>query len=179
MGPLGAIGMHTLRIETERLTITVLDEGMSESIHLNSVDEDNRRFMPDEVFETIEEARERIVDLISCYDRDDAPLVYAISLKSGQQIGHVEAAPIDRGWEIGFHVGKCHTRKGYATEAVRAFLPAIMEHLGLPKIFGICHAGNAASRRVLEKCGFLLESTGTGLLHGETQQICRYKRIAL
>jgi len=100
-------------------------------------------------------------------------------LKSGQHIGHVEAVPIDRGWEIGFHVGKCFTRTGYATEAVKAFLPIIMEQLGLDEMFGICLADNIASRKVLEKCGFLLEFDGMGLYHGETRHICRYKRIAL
>ena len=87
--------------------------------------------------------------------------------------------PLGRGWEIGYHVGKCYTRKGYATEAVKMFLPIIMEQLGLDEMFGICHAGNVASRKVLEKCGFLLEFDGMGPYHGKTQHICRYKRIAL
>ena len=158
--------MHTVSIETERLSITVFDE-------------DNRHFMPDEVFETKEAALEKMLYLISCYDSDNTPLVYPILLKSGQHIGHVETVPIDQGWEVGFHVGKCYTRKGYATEAVKAFLPIIMEQLELDEMFGICLADNAASRKVLEKCGFLLEFDGMGPYHGETQHICRYKWIAL
>jgi len=43
-------------IKTDRLRITQLDESMAEDIHLNSLDQDNRRFVPDEVFETVEEA---------------------------------------------------------------------------------------------------------------------------
>ena len=171
--------MHTVSIKTDRLIITVFDEDMAESVHMNSLDEDNRHFMPDEVFETKEEALEIILDLMSCYDSDDAPLVYPILLKSGRHIGHVEAVPIDRGWEIGFHIGKCYTRKGYATEAVKAFLPIIMEQLGLDEMFGICLADNAASRKVFEKCSFLLEFDGMGPYHRETQHICRYKWIAL
>ena len=81
--------MHTVCIETDRLIITVFDENMAESVHMNSLDEDNRHFMPDEVFETKEDALERILSLISLYDSDDAPLVYPILLKSGQNIGHV------------------------------------------------------------------------------------------
>ena len=152
---------------------------MAESAHLSSLDEDNRRFMPDEVFETREDALQAILHLIAYYGSGNAPLVYPILLKSGQYVGHVGVMPISQGWEIGYHVGKCYTRKGYATEAVRAFLPAVMEHLGLDEVFGICDAGNTASRRVLEKCGFLLEFDGKGLLHGEMQHICRYKRIVL
>lgn len=170
--------MHTVSIETDRLIITVFDEGMAESTHMNSLDEDNRHFMLDEVFETKEAALEKILHLISCYGNNNATLVYPILLKSGQHIGHVEAVPIDQGWEIGFHVGKYYTRKGYATEAVKAFLPIIMEQLDLDEMLGICLADNAASRRVLEKCGFLLEFDGIGPYHGQMQHICRYKRIA-
>jgi ribosomal-protein-alanine N-acetyltransferase len=83
--------------------------------------------------------------------------------------------PIGRGWEIGYHIGKDYTRKGYAVEAVKAFLPVIMVQLGLNEIYGICHAGNTASRKVLEKCGFLIEFDGMGPLHGEMEHICRYK----
>jgi [ribosomal protein S5]-alanine N-acetyltransferase len=167
--------MRTVSIETDRLVITVFDIEMAESVHLNSLDEDNRRFMPDEVFETKEEALEKILVLISCYSIDDAPLVYPILLKSGQHIGHVEAVPVGRSWEIGYHVGKQYSGKGYATEAVKAFLPVIMEQLGLDEIYGLCHAANTASHQVLEKCGFLLEFEGMGTLQGKTQQICRYK----
>ena len=47
-------------IETERLIITEFTLDMAESVHINSLDEDNRRFVPDEVFETIDEAKETI-----------------------------------------------------------------------------------------------------------------------
>ena len=42
-----------MRIETERLVITEFSPEMAEDVHLNSLDEDNRRFVPDEVFETV------------------------------------------------------------------------------------------------------------------------------
>lgn len=167
--------MPVLNIKTSRLIITSFDVGMSESVYLNSLDEDNRRFMSDEVFTSAEEARTRILDLISCYGSNQGPFVYPVLLQNGPQIGHVEAMMIDRGWEIGFHIGKDYTRRGYATEAVKAFLPLIMRQLGLVGIYGICHDTNIASQRVLQKNGFLLEFTGLGLIHGKTQRIFRYK----
>ncbi len=45
-----------MKIETERLTITRFTMDMAEAVHRNSLDADNRRFVPDEVFETVEEA---------------------------------------------------------------------------------------------------------------------------
>lgn len=146
--------MMKLPLQTERLYITQLDESMAESVHLNSLDEDNRRFVPDEVFETVHEARNTISKLMGFYSRMDAPLVYAVFLHTGVQIGHVQAVPIEQGWEIGYHIGKDYTGRGYAAEAVSAFLIPIMEHLGISRIYGICRADNAASIKVLKKCGF-------------------------
>ena len=39
-------------IESQRLTVTKFTPDMVEAVHLNSLDEDTRRFVPDEVFET-------------------------------------------------------------------------------------------------------------------------------
>jgi RimJ/RimL family protein N-acetyltransferase len=164
-----------LPIIAQRLYITEFDIGMAETVHLNSLDEDNRRFVPDEVFETVDIARETISWLISCYAKKDAPLVYPILLNDGQNIGYVQAVPIPDGWEIGYHVAKSATGNGYATEAVCAFLNPIMNKLGIKHIYGICRADNAASRKVLEKCGFTLESDKISSYHEEQHRICRYK----
>ena len=39
-----------MKIETTRLIITEFTMNMAKAVHLNSRDEDNRRFVPDEVF---------------------------------------------------------------------------------------------------------------------------------
>ena len=54
-------------------------------------------------------------------------------------------------WEVGYHIGKTFTGNGYATEAVKAFLPVIMKELNITEIFGICVVENMASAKVLEK----------------------------
>jgi RimJ/RimL family protein N-acetyltransferase len=168
--------MMTLPIKTKRLHITEFDESMAESVHTNSLNADNRRFIPDEVFETVEEARETINALVSYYTQKDKPLVYPIILHDGRQIGHVQAIPVVDGWEVGYHIANPYTGNGYATEAVSAFLPPIMERLGITHICGICSAVNIASRRVLEKCGFLLKYEGAGILHKKEQAVCRYEK---
>ena len=161
-------------IKAERLYITELSEEMAESIHINSLDDDNRRFLPDEVFETVDKARAAISTLKDFYTNNDSPLVYAVALNDGRQIGHVQAVPTPHGWEIGYHIGSTHTGNGYATEAVRAFLIPIMGRLGISRLYGSIHADNAASRRVLEKCGFTLEYQGDGTFFGMSMHICRY-----
>ena len=57
----------TMKIETSRLLITQFDTGMARSVHLQSLDEDTRRFVPVEVFETEEEASETVRFLMDCY----------------------------------------------------------------------------------------------------------------
>ena len=56
-----------MKIETKRLTITKFTMDMAEAVHKESLDEDNRRFVPDEVFETVEDASETIEFLMSRY----------------------------------------------------------------------------------------------------------------
>lgn len=164
-----------MNIKTERLTITEFTMDMAEAVHLNSLDEDNRRFVPDEVFETLEEAADTVEFLMGVYQNGDGPLVYPVLLKNGTYIGYVQAVPFDDcTWEIGYHIGQRYTRKGYATEAVRAFLPVIMPQIGITQIAGICLAENKASAKVMERCGFIKKFEGVGPYQGEDREICRF-----
>ena len=152
-----------MKLQSERLCIAPFTIDMAESVHLNSLDEDNRKFVPDEVFETKDIAEKVLTSLISFYDIEGKPKVYAVVLNDGQHIGHVQAAPIGKGWEIGYHIGKAFTGNGYATEAVKVFLPFILDKLNISEIVGICHSSNMASRKVMENCGFTLQSDRLGL----------------
>lgn len=162
-------------IETERLTITKFTMDMAETVHLNALDEDVRRFVPDEEFETVEDAADTIGFLMSVYETGDGPMVYPALLKDGTYIGYVQAVPLDDGtWEVGYHIGANYTKQGYATEAVRAFLPVILPQLGITQIKGICRGDNAASRKVMERCGFAKEFEGMAHYKGEERIVCRY-----
>lgn len=163
-----------MKIETERLIITEFDLSMAENVHKNSLDEDNRRFVPDEVFETIEDAKETIEFLMSVYETGDGPLVYPVLLKDETNIGYVQLVPIEEGYEVGYHIGKEYTGKGYATEALGAFLQDIMPKKNLDAVYGICVSENFASVKVLEKSGFKKEYEGMGQYQGENRQIVKY-----
>ena len=164
-----------MNIKTERLFITKFTLEMAEAVHLNSLDEDNRKFNPEEVFETLEDAKDTVEFLMSVYDNGDGPLVYPVVLLDGTNIGYVQAVPMDDDkWEIGYHIGKNYTGKGYATEAVKAFLPVIMDQLNITEMLGICVVENKASVKVMEKTGFVKEFEGMGSYQGEDREICRY-----
>lgn len=84
----------------------------------------------------------------------------AITL-DGELVGAIGFAPrADGAEEIGYWIGKAHWGKGIASWAVGAFV-ALLDEL---EVFGPIHAqtmqGNAASRRVLEKNGFVYVGDG-------------------
>lgn len=162
-----------MQIETERLIIREFTMDMAEDVRRNSLDEDNRRFVPDEVFETSEEAENAVAFLMSQYGKTDGPLTYPVFTKNGgENIGYVQMVPLGDGiWEIGYHIAKKYTGNGYATEAVRAFLPIMAETIGIDEIHGICLSDNMASRQVLDKCGFTPVFEGTGDYQGEKRNI--------
>ena len=164
-----------MNIETERLMITEFTMDMAQAVQENSVDEDNRRFVPDEVWETVEEAEETLEFLISQYGAFEGPLVYPILVKSTKaDIGYVQLCPIDDDkWEVGYHIAKKYTGSGYATEAVKAFLPVIAREAGISEIYGICLAENTASHAVMRKCGFENVFAGIGKYQGEEREIVK------
>ena len=95
-----------MNIKTSRLTIKTFSLDMAQSVYENSQDDDTRRFVPDEVYDSAEEAREAIEFLISRYNSDDGPFVYPIITNDdSKNIGYVQLCQIDDGsWEIGYHI---------------------------------------------------------------------------
>ena len=165
-----------MNIKASRLKIKTFSLDMAQSVYENSQDDDTRRFVPDEVYDSVEEARVAIEFLISRYDSANGPFVYPIITNDGgKNIGYVQLCQIDDGsWEIGYHIAKQFTGHGYATEAVKAFLPAMAKKLNIKEVYGICLAENTASVRVLEKCGFvhLFQSSGNYL--GKEAEIIKF-----
>ncbi len=97
-------------------------------------------------------------------------------MKDRTYIGYVQAIPLDDGtWEIGYHIGGDYTKRGYASEAVSAFLPVIMKQIGIEEIMGICLAENYAPIKVMERCGFEKLFEGMGDYQDRERRICRYR----
>lgn len=164
-----------MNIKTERLEIREFTLDMVEAVHLNSLDEDNRKFNPNEVFETMEDTQDTVEFLMSVYKNGDGPLVYPVLLTDGTNVGYVQTVPMDDDkWEVGYHIAKAYAGKGYATEAVEAFLPMVMKELNITEILGICVAENIASIKVLEKTGFEKIYEGMGTYQNEEREICKF-----
>ena len=62
--------------------------------------------------------------------------------------------------ELGFWIGRAHWGRGYATEAASRMVGFAREALGVARITATAAEGNAASRRVLDKLGFVEAGRG-------------------
>lgn len=164
-----------LHIETERLIICDLLPEMAKTLSENSLDEANRRFVPDEVFETEEDALETIRFLMGQYDTADGPQVHPVLTRAGENIGYVQLCPVEEGWEIGYHIAEKYRCRGYAAEAVKAFLPVMAEKYNADTVWGICLEENIPSVHVLEKCGFRLFFHGVGDYQGEMRSLYKFR----
>ena len=161
-------------ISNNNLIIIKMDLSMSFDVYKNSQDEDNKKFVPDEVFESEEEAREVIKSIIKSYDSKAGPFIYAVIRKSDNaNIGYIQLVQIEEGWEIGYHIAKVYTGNGYATEAVNLYVEYLKKNTDIKEIYGVALADNFASRRVLEKCGFKLYFEGVGVYQGTKRKIIK------
>ncbi len=161
-------------ISNNNLIIIKMDLSMSFDVYKNSQDEDNKKFVPDEVFESEEEAREVIKFIIKSYDSQEGPFIYAVIRKSDNaNIGYIQLVQIEEGWEIGYHIAKVYTGNGYATEAVNLYVEYLKKNTDIKEIYGVTLADNFASRRVLEKCGFKLYFEGVGIYQGTKRKIIK------
>ena len=89
-------------------------------------------------------------------------------------IGYVQACPLGGEFEIGYHIAKIYTGNGFATEAVKVFLPVIMDMLQIDKIYGIVLEENIASHKVLEKNGFKLVFKGIDKYQDKDRELRKY-----
>lgn len=68
-----------------------------------------------------------------------------------------------RTWEVGYWLGSASWGKGYATEAIQAFVRWCFDTWpGLNRLEGEVYASNEASQKVMKKCGFVEEGRRRG-----------------
>ena len=81
--------------------------------------------------------------------------------------------------EIGYLLSAGYWSKGIMTEAVRQICPIAFRELDIIRITGLVYKPNAASRRVLEKNGFVLEGLMRNAVtkDGVTYDLCIYGKL--
>jgi RimJ/RimL family protein N-acetyltransferase len=98
------------------------------------------------------------------WDKEEGMLL--MSTTDGEIVGEIEYFPITRylqGYELSYQLfGDRYAGRGYTTEAVKLLVGYLFGRKRVNRMQLNIHPGNAASRRVAEKCGFTFE----GLMRG-------------
>ena len=83
--------------------------------------------------------------------------IWMIELKNGTHIGELcfKGLDLHGAAEIGYGILEEHQCQGYATEAVNAVLAWAFQNPNVKAVEAETDAENMASKRVLEKCGFI------------------------
>jgi [ribosomal protein S5]-alanine N-acetyltransferase len=108
---------------------------------------------------SIEDAK-RFID--NALKEDPKSILFAIDLE-GEAIGSIGGTFKEdvyrKNVEIGYFIGEKHWGKGYIKQAINLIVQYIFENFDIERTYAEPYAGNTASRRALENCGFTCEAT--------------------
>ena len=148
----------TNELLTERLVLRKWRESDAEDLYLYAKDPAVGPIAGWPPHESVEHSLEIIRTVFAM------PETYAVCLREDDRpIGSIGLIPHDFSdlcnapdeAEIGYWVGVPFWGKGIIPEASRALIRHGFEDLGLTRIWACYTEGNAKSRRVMEKCGFV------------------------
>lgn len=144
-------------IETERLRLRPFEPGDAPSAFGWFGDPVVMRFTPHGPDKSLEETETRL----ACYGRHQSVHGFSkwiiLDRDSNRAIGDSGLMLLpEYGWiDFGYRLARPFWGKGLATEAAFAWVQEALGTLKLARLTGIVHPENAASRRVLQKLGFL------------------------
>ena len=144
--------------ETEHLIVRIFKPEDAQQLYENHMDEEVRKWFPNECYADLEEAQDAIRFYADCVEHGRLPFVLGVELKSTEEligdagISEVEGKPGET--EVGYCIGQKHRGKGYATELLRAISGFVVSRFGISVIWGRVVSGNEASVKVLEKSGY-------------------------
>lgn len=146
-------------IETDNLILREFCKKDVVKVFFVSQEEGMKKWIPDQVYEDIEEATEVVEFLISMYDKRDefgkVPYVIGVVLKETEElIGHVGLSPLGDDIEIGYAIENNEQKKGYALEAVVGMTQWALRNKKVSSFLGVVDSDSIGSRKVLEKAGY-------------------------
>jgi ribosomal-protein-alanine N-acetyltransferase len=148
------------RLETDRLVLTVPTAADATAIFERySSDADVTRYLGWPQHQSLSET-EKFLDF-SAREWKRAPAgPYLIRSREDRSLlGATGLAVQDSGEAVtGYVLAKDAWGQGYATEALQAIVE-VARGIGLRRLTACCHTEHRASQRVLEKCGFVRDST--------------------
>lgn len=153
-------------IETERLyfrELLVTDEA---GIFELDADPEVHQYLGKQQIVTIEQARKTIQFIRDQYISNGVGRLAIIEKETNSFVGwggfKLITEPVNGHkdyHDLGYRFIKKYWGKGYATESTKAVIEYGLNILKLQEIFAIADEGNLASKKVLEKCGFVYKSS--------------------
>ena len=144
--------------ETDNLGIRKFEYDDAQCLYENHMEEEVKKWIPNESYADIEETQEAIKFYVDCVNKRHLPFVLAVELKATNELigdtGVNEVEGNSNEVEIGYGICKKYCGKGYATELVNAMTKFVVETFGITILYGRVMKGNIASLRVLEKNGY-------------------------
>ena len=124
------------------------------------------RYLTWDIHESIEATEKYVESKLDRYEKGDYCFDWVVELKSTHEpIGDIEAVNVskkDNLVEMGDCYGSSYWNKGYATEALKAFIDYMFSEVEVDKVIA-CHIStNPASGRVMEKAGMHLDASLKG-----------------
>ena len=148
--------------ETERLIVRHWLKDDYNDLYDYVSDEDTVKFLSFPVYTNLESAKERIEFILSCYDKNQVDVDYAIELKSENKvigsIGIVRYNDRNDGEaEIGYILNKKYSGNGYMTEALKGMFKFIKKHEIAKRIVLKHDVLNFKSGNVMKRAGMTFE----------------------
>lgn len=140
-----------------------------------------RRWLPSHVYPDRAAADAALRFLVSAYDSPGDPRrgPYVLAVDdgaSGELLGHVGFSPLDGEVEVSFALAESARGRGSGSEALRHGCDWAVDSFALPGIVAVTAIDNAASRRTLERAGFVHERDETTRFQGQEALVSRYRR---
>ena len=150
-----------MMIETKRLALRPFGRDDLDIVLKLYGDEEIMEYMPFPVMDR-EMAQQQLDKNIAGWEAD--PQVNyemaVVSRETDEKIGRAEITRnvSEESAMIGWMLVKSAWGKGYATEIAKALIGYCFEELRVHRVYALCHPGNTASWKVMEKCGMRREA---------------------
>jgi RimJ/RimL family protein N-acetyltransferase len=169
-------------LRTDRLNLRPLAPRDADTLYAIMSDAEAMRFWDWPPFRERETVREIVAGQMATMQAGNA-CYWAVCLKGADAaIGTCDLSDIDRHHgraEVGFAFERSYWGNGYALEAMTAIAAHAYSAMGLERLWARLHAGNHASRRLLERLGFAYEARLVGhvLRDGARRDCLIYGRL--
>ena len=138
--------MNRIELETERLRLYIASRVEMEQIIARQTDEELRKAY-----------QEMLDGYLAHPEQGEWYAIWMVTRRDGVQVGDLcfKGLNEDGSVEIGYGINDEFQGQGYATEAVIATVDWALRQSGVLRVEAETEPNNAASQRVLAKCGFV------------------------